>query len=164
MTEANSDLAGPSAMLDRRAFISTLSLLMTTTLPLASALASNRPNAGDSADLVAQLTDPAAAAHLGRLYLLRNPGERDPARLIEALGRALAALPHKPPATTSPPGLHGSVNALILAEYQNEPLMAIDGWLLAPSEARLYALCALLLPADAGFQLAGSTSLPRPRQ
>ena len=34
--------------------------------------------------------------------------------------------------------------ALVQREYVSEPLIAVDGWLLAPSEARLYALAAVI--------------------
>jgi hypothetical protein len=43
-----------------------------------------------------------------------------------------------------------ALTRVVSAEYCSGPLVRADGWLLAPSEARLYALAALAGTAGSG--------------
>jgi len=102
------------------------------------------PNASPDA-LIALLSDPASASSLGQRYLSDQPHERDTNRLADQL---LAALSVQQPGQplTDPRELGQALIALVQREYVSEPLIAVDGWLLAPSEARLYALAAVIMP------------------
>jgi hypothetical protein len=83
---------------------------------------------------------------LGQHYLATHPGERDPDRLSDALFRALGATDGITGSPDSPSRLAAALTRLILSEYRSGRLQQVDGWLLAPSEARLYALAAVLRP------------------
>ena len=89
------------------------------------------------ASLLRVLTDPAAAVRFGRAYLADHPDEAD---LEVLVGRLRASLGTEPSAADS---AAAAIVALVQAEYVTETLLRVDGWLLAPSEARLYALAAL---------------------
>ncbi|NEX18199.1 MAG: hypothetical protein C1943_16720 [Halochromatium sp.] len=125
--------------------------------PKVSALASSSPltiRASLTADigpstLLATLSNPGAAGWLGQRYLADHPYEQNANRLIDQLSAALDAylvqFPIKAPpqAPTDSTALSQVLSALIQYEYRSVPLLTVDGWLLAPSEARLYALAAL---------------------
>jgi hypothetical protein len=89
------------------------------------------------ASLLRVLTDPAAAVRFGRAYLADHPDEAD---LEVLVGRLRASLGTEPSAADS---AAAAIVELVQAEYVTETLLRVDGWLLAPSEARLYALAAL---------------------
>jgi hypothetical protein len=87
-----------------------------------------------------------SAALLGRSYLDGAPLEADPARLVGLIGVALEPAP--------PPGDSEGQEALrkrlaerIRGDFLNGDTVAVDGWLLAISEARLCALVSLLRDA-----------------
>ena len=56
------------------------------------------------------------------------------------VGRLSASLSAHTAATDS---AAAAIAELVQAEYVTEALLRVDGWLLAPSEARLYAVTAL---------------------
>gem|GEM_PF-3602571 len=99
--------------------------------------------------LLATLSNPSAAGWLGQRYLADHPDEQNANRLIDQLSAALdaylAQFPIMAPvqAPTDSSALGQTLSALIQYEYSSAPLLTVDGWLLAPSEARLYALAAL---------------------
>jgi hypothetical protein len=136
-----------SAGVNRRAFIA-------AALALVSGLgAPSRPAAAAGggpapAALVTGFADPGAAARVGRVYLREHPSEAGIARLSERLAAALGAN-GRALAAASPETLIPALAALVRTEYASAPLVRVDGWLLAPSEARLYALAALAEPAAA---------------
>jgi hypothetical protein len=149
--------------LDRRSFLQcVLALMASATAPsLASPAPATRPDKTEGAaneglgqglgpretragDLLAVLSDPSAASRLGQQYLAEHPQERDANRLADQLLLALRAQQSNR-ATSHPIALQQALIALVQREYVSAPLIAVDGWLLAPSEARLYALAALVL-------------------
>ena len=99
-----------------------------------------------TARLTSALSDPTSASRLGRAYLAAHPEEADSEALAQRLEQALEA-------RGAPAGdrdeLIAGLNVLVQDEYVTAPLVSVDGWLLAQSEARLYALAALAHgPAD----------------
>lgn len=130
--------------LDRRTFVR-LALGLIASACAAPGLASSapavRPNSTEDA-LLSFLTDPGAASWLGQRYLADHPQEHDANRLADQLMAALSAQsPDQVP--DDPIALGQALIALVEQEYASAPLILVDGWPLAPSEARLYALAAL---------------------
>jgi len=144
------------AHIDRRTFMG-IALGLIAIWPKRSPLASPSPvaitasvTAGLSpSTLLATLSNPSAAGWLGQRYLADHPDEQNANRLIDQLSAALdaylAQFPIMAPvqAPTDSSALGQTLSALIQYEYSSAPLLTVDGWLLAPSEARLYALAAL---------------------
>ncbi len=122
---------------------------------IAPSAGSDTPPAISSGALIATLSDPAAARQLGQRYLAEHPGEQDVNRLVDQLLARLSAQQGRVP--TDRIALQQAFTALIQHEYISAPLLSVDGWLLAPSEARLYALAAL---ATTRQQAHGPTALP----
>lgn len=94
-----------------------------------------------STDLLGVLADPAAAARFGRAYLAAHPAEADLDALIDQLRAAVSSRHGSLP--TDADALTAALVAVVEQEYATLPPGRVDGWLLAPSEARLYALAAL---------------------
>ncbi|MGB5833875.1 MAG: hypothetical protein WBG92_18070 [Thiohalocapsa sp.] len=127
---------GPT--LTRRRFVAVALAMVGGGLP--SALFAE--SAADHASaLFAVLTEPGAAVRFGRAYLQGHPTESDSAVLTELLSSALGTQDGALP-TTQESLINALVN-LVQNEYANGPLLRVNGWLLAPSEARLYALASL---------------------
>lgn len=120
------------------------------------AAASDGPAAISPQALLATLSDPGAAGRLGRSYLVEHPQEQDLNRLIDRLLAALDADQGQVP--TDEIALQKALIGLIQHEYITAPLRSVDGWLLAPSEARLYALAALATTAQRLHQAAAKPS------
>ncbi len=151
---------GSLAKLDRRTFICVALGLVAASQraraaassPLAAAPASvgSKANLGVSAgtlpginpdSLLTTLSDPSAASWLGQHALAEHPDEQDVNRLVDQLVVALNARQGQVP--TERLALRQALIDLIQHEYIDAPLRSVNGWLLAPSEARLYALAAL---------------------
>lgn len=88
--------------------------------------------------LVSTLRRPHAAARIGALYLAAAPEEARIETLVQLLG-AGARLDR-----TSSTGLAEHYRAQQRDDFAHERVAKVDGWLLSRSEARLYALAALL--------------------
>ncbi|MEA1052726.1 hypothetical protein U5801_23360 [Lamprobacter modestohalophilus] len=124
------------------AFTSTPSASPSSAIGLAAGAEAAAPPAISPNALLATLSDPVAAGRLGQRYLADHPQEQDVSRLVEQLLAALNA--QQRPVPTDRIGLQQALTALIQHEYvTSATLLSVDGWLLAPSEARLYALAAL---------------------
>ena len=80
---------------------------------------------------------PDSAARLGRLYLDGAPQEADTAHLLTLIGAA-------PAATETDEALRARLEARIREDFINDDLVAVDGWLVSRTEARLCALVSLL--------------------
>jgi hypothetical protein len=130
-------LATGVAMSRRQLLIAALGLLMGQSAGGLRIAAAQPMPASPSASLLTVLTDPAAAARFGRAYLAAHPDEADVEILV---GRLSASLSAHTGATDS---AAAAITELVQAEYVTEALLRVDGWLLAPSEARLYAVAAL---------------------
>jgi hypothetical protein len=122
------------------------------------------PDTTGPSALLATLSDPAAAGWLGRLYLAEHPHEQDTNGLVDELWNALKAAQGEVPSDGQT--LRQALISLIQQEYVSAPIQRVDGWLLAPSEARLYALAAMAtssrqvhLPTDRATEW----RTPRPR-
>jgi hypothetical protein len=95
------------------------------------------------------LRHPDSAALLGRLYLDRNPQEADAAQLVTLIGAAQS--PALSPVTAAPDeSLRTVLEARIRNDFINGKTVAVDGWLLSLTEARLCALVSLLKRASPG--------------
>jgi hypothetical protein len=126
----------------RRRFIAAALALTAGGLLPQALLAGAAPGAtGTAAEFTTVLADPAAAGRLGRAYLDDHPAEADAGTLVRWLDLALAA--RDGAAASSRADLTAALAALVQDEYVSAPVVRVDGWLLAPSEARLYALAAL---------------------
>ncbi len=95
------------------------------------------------------LRHPDSAALLGRLYLDGNPREADAARLVTLIGASPGpALP--PVSVATDEALRASLEERIRNDFINGDTVAVDGWLLSITEARLCALVSLLQEANPG--------------
>jgi hypothetical protein len=101
----------------------------------------------EAARLAGMLPHAQSAARLGRLYLEGAPQEADAARLVALINAA-------PAPTDTDEALRAKLDARIRDDFINNDLVAVDGWLLSRTEARLCALVSLLHNADAGIRRA----------
>ena len=90
----------------------------------------------DADRLRAAVADPASAALLGRAYVARFPQEIDRARLAAAV---MASLPAPAPDGGA---LRRLLRARIRGDFRDGATIALDGWILSRTEARLAALWA----------------------
>jgi hypothetical protein len=133
--------------LDRRRFIAAALAFSAGALTRRGVIADADVGGGGSASgLLDSLSAPAAAARIGRAYLAEQPREASPDLLVNELGQALVAAMGSVPST--PEAMLTALTSVVEAEYCSRPLVRADGWLLAPTEARLYALAALAGAAD----------------
>mgnify|MGYP001828010106 CR=1 FL=1 len=129
--------------LDRRRFLAAALALTTGALTWQQTYADPPADSGnaEASSLLATLSAPNAAARIGKAYLAANPREASPDSLLRQLDQALMTQVGALPDT--PETMLAALTKLLEAEYCDGPLVRADGWLLAPSEARLYALAAL---------------------
>jgi hypothetical protein len=98
----------------------------------------SRHHAGLSAEVLqALLPHRESAALLGRHYLAATPHEADAQRLRALLAGSLEAVAAKPET------LHRRVHEQIRDDFTAARVVAVDGWLLSLTEARLCALVSL---------------------
>lgn len=130
---------------DRRRFIAAALAFSTGALVWrgagASAVAGGAAVDVGTSALLGTLSARAAAARIGTAYLAAQRQTPTPDLLVQELGQALAAAQGSIP--TTPEAMLAALTGLVEAEYCGGRLVRADGWLLAPSEARLYALAAL---------------------
>ena len=89
---------------------------------------------GDAATVAELFDDPEAVRELGKAYLAQT-GERDPASLLDpAVERALRA--------RNAEALRRAVRARAAQEAAADELISVNGWLVAPTEARVAAVLA----------------------
>jgi hypothetical protein len=99
--------------------------------------------------LAGVLRHPDSAALLGRLYLDGNPKEANAARLVTLIGAAHG--PALPPVTAAPDeSLRSGLEERIRNDFIHGDTVAVDGWLLSITEARLCALVSLFKDATPG--------------
>ncbi|MGB7931010.1 MAG: twin-arginine translocation signal domain-containing protein [Gammaproteobacteria bacterium] len=95
------------------------------------------------------LRHPDSAAWLGRLYLDEKPREADAALLVTLIGAARG--PALPPASlAADEALRADLDERIRNDFIYGNTIAVDGWLLSLTEARLCALVSLLQDATPG--------------
>jgi hypothetical protein len=99
-----------------------------------------------ASELLASLSAPAAAARIGNAYLAAQPQEASQDLLVRELGQSLIASTGAIPST--PEAMLAALSSVMEREYCTSQLARGDGWLLAPTEARLYALAGLSGDAD----------------
>jgi hypothetical protein len=87
--------------------------------------------------LAGMLSHAKSAARLGRFYLESAPQEADAARLVALLGVA-------PADRETDAALRARLDAHTRQDFINGDTVAVDGWLLSVTEARLCALVSLL--------------------
>jgi hypothetical protein len=91
-------------------------------------------------NLPALFRDRAAAARLGARYLATHRDEAARDILVARIAAAIqTAEPERDPAT-APGELRQAVRAAITADFAAARMVDVEGWLLAQTEARLYAL------------------------
>ena len=99
--------------------------------------------------LAGVLRHPDSAALLGRLYLAGHPQEADAARLVMLIGAAPGpAL--TPVAAATDEDLRDGLDERIRNDFIGGATVAVGGWLLSVTEARLCALVSLLRDARPG--------------
>lgn len=85
--------------------------------------------------------DQAAAARLGRIYLETHPAEGDRNTLVGLIEEAMT------PQTgdgADPAAMAAALQEAVREDYARDVVVPVDGWLLSVTEARLYALLAVL--------------------
>jgi hypothetical protein len=99
--------------------------------------------------LAGVLRHPDGAALLGRLYLAGHPQEADAARLATLIAAALdPAL--TPVSAATDTALRAGLEERIRTDFTRGEMVAVGGWLLSVTEARLCALVSLLRDTKAG--------------
>ena len=105
----------------------------------------DRPPGSDLARaLVATLRRPDSAAAVGRAYLTRVPAEALSVRLVEGIREGLARDGFDPVVPAGRPAeLRSRLGERVRRDFAEGRVVAVDGWVLAATEARLFALAAL---------------------
>ena len=115
------ELAALFALVGRPAHARSLAALYPATTEFGAALVELLPTRAD-------------AAVIGRAYLAANPAEADLNRLV----RQLTAL------ANTPSDLQAAIGDRLRRDFADRDTVRLDGWVLARTEARLCAVCALL--------------------
>ncbi len=103
--------------------------------------------ARDAQRLAGLLRHADSAAPLGRLYLAGAPREADPARLVALIGAAQGpAL--TPISAATDEDLRAGLEERIRINFTSGARVAVGGWLLSITEARLCALVSLERPVS----------------
>jgi hypothetical protein len=105
------------------------------------------PGTGDAKRLAGLIDHTDSAVLLGRFYLDGVPQEADPAHLVDLIGAAPEPAPPTADAGAEE-SLRRRVAEQIRADFLSDNTVAVDGWLLALTEARLCALVSLLHDAQ----------------
>jgi hypothetical protein len=101
------------------------------------------PEVADAGQLAGLIHHADSAAVLGQIYLSGKPQEADPDRLAGLVG--VVPDPALPSGETGgAEGLRRRVAERIRADFLNDHTVAIDGWVLALTEARLCAMVSVL--------------------
>ncbi len=90
--------------------------------------------------LPALFSDRAAAARLGALYLATHRDEAARETLVARIAAAIQAAKPGFDVSTARGELRQAVRMAIAADFAAARMVDVDGWLLAQTEARLYAL------------------------
>jgi hypothetical protein len=80
-----------------------------------------------------------AAAQFGRIYLEAHPAENSRDVLVGLIEQATGATHPADPAAMAM-----ALQQVVRAEYARDAVVAVDGWVLGVTEARLYALVSVL--------------------
>jgi len=80
-----------------------------------------------------------AAARFGRIYLEAHPAENNRDVLVGLIEQATVPTPPADPAAMAV-----ALQQVVRAEYARDAVVAVDGWVLSVTEARLYALVSVL--------------------
>jgi hypothetical protein len=132
-------------MLDRRRFLALLLLTLETGVGLATPEQQGGPGTRrktDSLDELAAMIG-STAHRAGRLYLEQTPDERDPAVLVDTLWAELASGEPIQSATA----LRSKLAERLDADFAEGRTVEIEGWILARTEVRMYALAAVIAHA-----------------
>jgi hypothetical protein len=104
-----------------------------------SALVRFAPPPPPATRLAELLTHRDSARVVGKAYLERVPAEASASRLVDQVAAALPA-GHRALREASDADLRSLLEARIRADFEDGKVVDVDGWVLAPTEARLYAL------------------------
>lgn len=89
-------------------------------------------------------SDPDSARRFGNAYLQDFPAERDLGLLLAEIDATLREHQGIGLDATGPQPLRARLDRQVRDEYRNAQVVAVEGWLLSRSEARLYAAITLL--------------------
>jgi hypothetical protein len=103
--------------------------------------------ARDAQRLAGLLTHADSAALLGRLYLAGHPREADATRLVTLIGAAAGAA-LTPISAATDEALRAGLEERIRTDFIAGDRVAVGGWLLSITEARLCALVSLERPVS----------------
>ena len=109
----------------------------------APALAIDHPGSDLARTLVATLRRPDSAAAVGRAYLARYPAEAPPARLVAGIVDGWERDGFDA-ARAGRGALRRRLGEQVRRDFARGRVVSVDGWVLAESEARLFALAAVL--------------------
>ena len=124
-------------------FCSLLSALVIGKVCAAAATLPAPPTDGDVRHLVVQMfSDPTAARTVGRAYLRQYPDEADTARLIAELV-ALQSGADVADAAARISHFRGRVSSRVARDFRGGNTVAVAGWVLSRTEARLCAVLCL---------------------
>jgi hypothetical protein len=82
---------------------------------------------------------------LGKAYLTTHSDEQDGDELLRLIDEALSQLPDLDTSQSMQPNqIAMELKRLVRTEYINDAVLNMEGWILSRTEARLYALFAVL--------------------
>jgi hypothetical protein len=97
--------------------------------------------------LEATVRDRQAAVRIGRAYLDVYPDERRCNRLVAEIEKALKGEENCRHSTEDSEQTRSALQALVRKEYARSNVVAVEGWVLSRTEARVYGLAAMSVPA-----------------
>ena len=134
--------------LSRRRFIKSLmiSWTMTSVMPWQSATAEYDAVSEVWPNWLQHVVgEPIAVIRFGKAYISAHPDENDPDDLLRLIDEALSRLPDiDPNQPLQPIQIAMALKRLVRTEYIDDDILSMEGWILSRTEARLYALAAVL--------------------
>jgi len=91
------------------------------------------------------IADRQSAARLGRAYLDAHPEYRHCHALLTDIERAVKKHDVSTPLTADAQQTASALNGLLRKEYAHGEVVSVAGWVLSKTEARLYALAAMIV-------------------
>lgn len=141
-------LTAPVALTTRRAFLQSILTTWATTccFPWLGTWASEGSQTNDSPAWLEAITGQReATSRIGQAYLETHRAEQDPDHLLSLIDEALVNLPgidtHQ---LKDPAQIAEALKRVVRTDYINNEVVNLLGWVLSVTEARLYALVAVL--------------------
>lgn len=107
-------------------------------------LANDEPEPCVKPQWLKAITSQKSAARLGRAYLDEHPQHRQCHTLIANIERTLQRQDTSISPQTDAEQTSAALQRLVRNEYRHDDVVSVSGWVLSKTEARLYALAAMI--------------------